>query len=128
RLLRGSRRPSLGGRLESAADLGRLKGGASRSEGTLERASQPPCLDPLHDAFANRGTAFDVAEREALGLMGRLPPRVESLDEQVARVLDVVRSKSTPLERHAYLAAVRDENETLFHRTVIDHIEELLPI
>lgn len=94
----------------------------------MVRASDAPQSDRLRDPFANRGTAFDAAEREALGLLGRLPPRVERLEEQVARVLEVVRSKSTPLDRYACLAAVQDENETLFHRAVIDHLQELLPI
>jgi malate dehydrogenase (oxaloacetate-decarboxylating)(NADP+) len=81
-------------------------------------------MDPL----ANKGTAYSREERQALRLDGLLPPRVESLTEQAARVVADIRARSTALERYASLSTVRDENETLFYRVVIDHLEELLPI
>ena len=78
---------------------------------------------------ANRGTAFTRDERAACKSTGCLPPRVESLQEQVARVLDNVRAKSEPARTSTgYLSAVRDDNETLFYRVVLDHLEEMLPI
>lgn len=61
-------------------------------------------------------------------LEGLLPPRVESLQEQVARVIENVRAKNSPLEQYCYLSAVQDENETLFYRVVLDHLPEVLPI
>lgn len=82
----------------------------------------------LGDALLNKGTAFTREERSRLGIEGLLPPRVESLQEQAARVLANVRAKATPLERYRYLAEVRDENETLFFRVVLDNLEELLPV
>jgi malate dehydrogenase (oxaloacetate-decarboxylating) len=36
----------------------------------------------LDDPFRNRGVAFTHAEREALGLTGRLPAAVLSLEDQ----------------------------------------------
>lgn len=81
-------------------------------------------MEPL----ANKGTAYSHEERRALQLEGLLPPRIESLDEQAARVMADVCARSTPLERYTCLSAVRDENETLFYRVVIDHLEEVLPI
>jgi malate dehydrogenase (oxaloacetate-decarboxylating)(NADP+) len=53
---------------------------------------------------------------------------VESLEEQTARVLANLRAKVGPLERYRYLSAVQNENETLFYRVVLDHLEETLPI
>ena len=82
----------------------------------------------LGDPIANRGTAFVAAERVRLGLDGLLPPRVESLAEQAARVLASLRAKASPLEKYVYLSALRDENETLFYRVVLDHLGEMLPI
>jgi malate dehydrogenase (oxaloacetate-decarboxylating)(NADP+) len=82
----------------------------------------------LRDPLRNRGTAFSVDERERLGLRGLLPPRVESITEQVARVVDEVRRKQTPIEQYLYLASVQDDNETLFHRALVDDFHELLPI
>lgn len=50
-------------------------------------ATGPAVLrDPLH----NKGSAFSERERDALGVRGLLPPRAESLDEQVARVMENV--------------------------------------
>jgi malate dehydrogenase (oxaloacetate-decarboxylating)(NADP+) len=84
-----------------------------------------PCLT---DSLTNRGTAFTADERRRWRVEGRLPPRVESLEEQTARVVANVRAKADPLERYRYLSAVQSENEILFYRVVIDHLEEMLPI
>lgn len=53
----------------------------------------------LRDPLANRGTAFSLDERERLGIGGRLPPRVETIDEQVVRVPASVRAKAAPIDK-----------------------------
>jgi malate dehydrogenase (oxaloacetate-decarboxylating)(NADP+) len=90
-----------------------------------EQPAGPQCLT---DSLTNKGTAFTADERRRLRLEGRLPPRVESLDEQAARVLANLRAKAPPLEQYRYLSALQSENETLFYRVVLDHFEETLPI
>ncbi len=85
-------------------------------------------IDALRDPLANRGTAFTESERERLALTGWLPPRVETLDEQAARAVEIVRSKASPIERFAFLSAIQDENETLFYRLVVDNMKEILPL
>jgi malate dehydrogenase (oxaloacetate-decarboxylating)(NADP+) len=82
----------------------------------------------LRDPLRNKGTAFDRDERARLGIEGLLPPRVESLQEQAARVIENVRAKASPLEKYCYLSALQDENETLFYRVILDHLQEMLPI
>jgi malate dehydrogenase (oxaloacetate-decarboxylating)(NADP+) len=82
----------------------------------------------LSDPLLNKGTAFPRAERERLGLEGLLPPRVESLAEQAARVLENLRGEPSPMEKYLYLSALQSENETLFYRVVLDHLEQMLPI
>jgi len=84
--------------------------------------------DLLRDALRNRGTAYSRDERDHLALRGLLPPRVESIEEQASRVLANVRRLPAPIEQYGYLAAVQDENETLFFRVLVDHLEELLPL
>ncbi len=79
-------------------------------------------------AALNKGTAFSDEERTRLGLHGLLPPRVESLDEQVGRAYQAYREKRTDLGRHIYLRALQDTNEVLFYRLLLDHIEEMTPI
>jgi malate dehydrogenase (oxaloacetate-decarboxylating)(NADP+) len=82
----------------------------------------------FHNPFANRGTAFNAIERDRLRITGWLPPRVESLEEQAARALANLRSRPNAIERYAYLAALQDDNETLFFRVVIDNLAETLPL
>ena len=84
--------------------------------------------DLLNDPVLNKGTAFTEAEREAYGLLGLLPPRVTTQEEQIERFLPGVRSKPTMLDQYAYLVSLADRNVTLFYRLVIDHLEEMMPI
>jgi malate dehydrogenase (oxaloacetate-decarboxylating)(NADP+) len=85
-------------------------------------------VDWLHNPIFNKGTAFTEAEREALGLRGLLPPHVQTMEEQVRRVLSNFRGKSNDLERYIQLVSLQDRNETLFYRVVMDNLEEMMPI
>ncbi|HXV77756.1 MAG TPA: NAD-dependent malic enzyme [Candidatus Polarisedimenticolaceae bacterium] len=85
-------------------------------------------VDLLHDPLLNKGTAFTAAERDALGLRGLLPPGVQTLDNQVSRVIENFRKQPGPLEKYTYLMALQDRNEALFYRVVVDHLEEMMPI
>src|SRR6201984_693083 len=81
---------------------------------------EPPAL--------NKGTAFTLLERQALGLDGLLPPAVETVEEQSFRAYKAYLRKPDDLERHIYLRQLQDTNEVLFYRLLLDHIEEMLPI
>src|ERR1700729_1313593 len=76
----------------------------------------------------NKGTAFTEEERIRLGLLGLLPPDVETLDEQAARAYEAFKQKDSDLERHIYLRALQDTNEVLFYRLLLGHIEEMTPL
>lgn len=91
-------------------------------------AALPRGEDLLHDPLLNKGTAFTLAERKALGLRGLLPPHVHTLEEQVQRVMDNYRNKQTDLERYIHLVSLQDRNETLFYKVVTSHIEEMMPV
>jgi malate dehydrogenase (oxaloacetate-decarboxylating)(NADP+) len=84
--------------------------------------------DLLLDPHLNKGTAFSEKERDALGLRGLLPPRVSTPDQQVARVLENIRRKTSDLDKYIYLVALQDRQESLFYRVVMDNIEEMMPI
>ena len=73
----------------------------------------------LHDPVFNKGTAFTDKERDALGLRGLLPPRVNTQETQMDRVLGNLRKKTSDLEKYICLEALQDRNETLFYRIVL---------
>ncbi|HKV64133.1 MAG TPA: NAD-dependent malic enzyme [Candidatus Acidoferrum sp.] len=82
----------------------------------------------LETPALNKGTAFTLEERQALGLDGLLPPVVETIEEQSSRAYKAYLRKPDDLERHIYLRQLQDTNEVLFYRLLLDHIEEMLPI
>ena len=82
----------------------------------------------LSDPRINKGTAFPTQEREALGLVGLIPPRVLTLDQQAGRAYHQYEEQPTALSRNVFLTALHDRNEVLFYRLVADHLPEMLPI
>ena len=82
----------------------------------------------LRDPLGNKGSAFTAEERTRLGLEAKLPSAIETLAQQAARAIDYVRSKTTAMEKYLALRALQDENEALFYRVVLDHMQELLPV
>ena len=82
----------------------------------------------LDEPSINKGTAFTEEERMRLCLHGLLPPRVETLDQQVVRAYEAYKRKTDELERHIYLRALQDTNEVLFYRLLVDHTEDMMPL
>jgi malate dehydrogenase (oxaloacetate-decarboxylating) len=76
----------------------------------------------------NRGTAFTVAEREALGLVGLLPSGVSTLDRQLRRTYAQYSRQGDDLAKWVYLTNLHNRNEVLFYKLLSEHIEEMLPI
>ena len=82
----------------------------------------------LNDRTRTKSTAFSREERDALGLRGLLPCNVSDLETQKRRVLENMRRKAFDIERYIFLTALQERNQTLFYRTLIDHIEEIMPL
>ena len=85
-------------------------------------------MNYLHDPALNKGTAFTEEERDKLGLRGLLPPGINTMEEQVLRVMGNYNRKTTDLEKYIFLVALQDRNQTLFYRVLTDHLEEMMPI
>jgi len=82
----------------------------------------------LETPLLNKGSAFSQSERENFNLNGLLPPRFETIEEQVERCYQQYSSFRDNLNKHIYLRAIQDNNETLYYRLVRDHLEEMMPI
>ncbi|MEP6356191.1 MAG: NAD-dependent malic enzyme [Hyphomicrobiales bacterium] len=82
----------------------------------------------LRDPHATKSTAFTREERDEHGLRGLLPYAVTDLERQKSRALENMRRKHYDIERYIFLTALQDRNETLFYRTLIDNIEEIMPL
>jgi malate dehydrogenase (oxaloacetate-decarboxylating) len=82
----------------------------------------------LSSPLTNRGTAFTIEERGRLGLTGRLPSAVETLDEQAARSYAQLGEEPSDVAKYIYLDALHDRNVVTFFKVLSDHLAELLPI
>jgi malate dehydrogenase (oxaloacetate-decarboxylating) len=82
----------------------------------------------LQDPISNLGAAFSRAERESLGLTGRLPSAVLTLEQQALRVYQQLQRQPGDLAKNVYLEQLHDRNETLYYRVLSEHLAELLPI
>ena len=78
--------------------------------------------------LTNRGTAFTIEERRRLGLIGRFPSAVETLDQQAARTYRQLCGFEEDMDKYVFLDQLHDRNETLYYRILTDHLTELLPV
>mgnify|MGYP000858510577 FL=1 len=78
--------------------------------------------------LTNRGTAFTIEERRRLGLIGRFPSAVETLDQQAARTYRQLCGFEEDMDKYVFLDQLHDRNETLYYRVLTDHLAELLPV
>ncbi|KAI0658324.1 hypothetical protein C8Q70DRAFT_1045707 [Cubamyces menziesii] len=76
----------------------------------------------------NKGTAFTLDERKAFGLTGRLPFRVNTLDEQCDRAYDQLEARPEPLRKNTFLQSLKDQNWVLYFALISRHLRELIPI
>lgn len=82
----------------------------------------------IEDPLLNKGTAFTEQERRDFGLLGLLPPHVDTLAEQVERAYEAFSEFQLDIDKHIFLRQLQDENETLFYRLLLEHITEMMPI
>ncbi len=82
----------------------------------------------LADPRLNKQSAFTDEERESLGLVGLLPQRVETIDQQLSRVRRQLAEQPGALAKNVYLRELHDRNETLFYRLLVDDLPDLMPI
>lgn len=84
--------------------------------------------DILNNPFLNKGTAFTIEERQELGLIGLLPPYVQTIEEQAAETYAQLQTKANDLEKRLFLMEIFNTNRTLFYYLFSHHLEEFNPI
>lgn len=84
--------------------------------------------DVLNNPFLNKGTAFTMEERKELGLIGLLPPRVQTIEEQATQTYAQMQTKQNNLEKRLFLMEIFNTNRTLFYYLFSKHLEEFNPI
>lgn len=82
----------------------------------------------LNNPFLNKGTAFTLEERKELGLIGLLPPYVQTIEEQAAQTYAQMQTKANDLEKRLFLMEIFNTNRTLFYYLFSQHLEEFNPI
>jgi probable NAD-dependent malic enzyme 3 len=85
-------------------------------------------IDILNNPFLNKGTAFTLEERKELGLIGLLPPYVQTIEEQAAQTYAQFQTKVNDLEKRLFLMEIFNTNRTLFYYLFSKHLEEFNPI
>jgi malate dehydrogenase (oxaloacetate-decarboxylating)(NADP+) len=85
-------------------------------------------VQTLHNPLFNKGTAFKAGERDRLGIRGMLPSRIMNIHLQKERFLIAFRAEESNIRKNILLEDLHDRNETLYHRVLVDHIEEMAPI
>ena len=82
----------------------------------------------LNNPFLNKGTAFTMEEREKLGLIGLLPPHVQTIEEQAEETYAQMQTKGNNLEKRLFLMQIFNTNRTLFYYLFSQHLAEFNPI
>lgn len=84
--------------------------------------------DILNNPFLNKGTAFTLEERSKLGLVGLLPPYVQTIEEQANQTYAQMHTKANNLEKRLFLMQIFNTNRTLFYYMFSQHLAEFNPI
>jgi len=82
----------------------------------------------LNNSTFNKGEAFTLGERDRFHIRGLLPPRKLTMKEQVQRIEVQLSKEKTMIRKNRYMRDLLDNNETLFHRVLVDNIKELAPV
>ncbi|HEY0791796.1 MAG TPA: NAD-dependent malic enzyme [Chthoniobacterales bacterium] len=76
----------------------------------------------------NEGTSFTLDDRRKLGIEGLLPPAVESLQTQIARVHDQLSDLATDLQKYLLLMDLQSRSETLFYGVIMSDPAMFMPL
>ena len=90
--------------------------------------NSPKGYDLLHNPFLNRGTAFTLTERTSNGIEGLLPPIVDTLELQIARIHLQLDSLDNDLQKYLVLSDLQTRNEVLFYAVIMADPATFMPL
>ncbi|XP_050315115.1 NADP-dependent malic enzyme-like [Anthonomus grandis grandis] len=96
--------------------------------GDIVTPGQVRGIDHLRDPRLNKGLAFTLEERQALGIHGLQPARFKTQEEQLELCRISIERYQEDLNKYLYLTELHDRNEKLFFRLLTENIEGLMPI
>src|SRR5262249_61255862 len=82
----------------------------------------------LHDPHPNRGSAFSLAERLALGSEGLRAPAHNTPEPQMARVHAQLDLLDNDLQRYLYLSDLQSRDEVLFYAVLMSDPAAFMPL
>ncbi|KAK7603503.1 hypothetical protein V9T40_003502 [Parthenolecanium corni] len=85
-------------------------------------------IDHIRDPRLNKGLAFTLEERQALGIHGLMPPCFKNQAQQIEVCRFSVMKYQEDLNKFLYLTELQDRNERLFFRLLSENVETLMPI
>jgi malate dehydrogenase (oxaloacetate-decarboxylating)(NADP+) len=85
-------------------------------------------VETLFNPLFNKGTAFKSGERDRLRFRGLLPSRVMNIHKQKEKFLQTIRKETSNIKKNLMLEDLHDRNETLYHRVLMEHMEEMAPL
>jgi malate dehydrogenase (oxaloacetate-decarboxylating) len=94
----------------------------------MKERQAPQIPAALTSPSMNCGSAFTVDERRQLGLTGRLPAAVMSLEDQAQRLWQQLQELPNDLARNLLLEQVHNRNEVLYFKVLSEHLTQLLPV
>jgi len=94
----------------------------------MPTSNKPDRTKIFRDPRYNRGTAFTLAERDALGIAGLLPEAVSTLNLQVARCQTQLAALSEDLQKYLFLSDLQNRNLTLFYALLMSDPATFMPL
>src|ERR1700747_1055615 len=91
-------------------------------EATIVTTAFPHVPAALVTPSVNRGVGFSREQRRKLGLTGRLPSGVLTLERQAQRVWQQLQRLGTDLDRNLMLDQLRNNNVVLYFKVLSDHL------
>ncbi|KGQ04588.1 NAD-dependent malic enzyme [Beauveria bassiana D1-5] len=76
----------------------------------------------------NKGSAFPNNERREFKLHGLLPPKIQTLEEQVDRAYQQYSSCGDDLAKNTFMASMKAQNEVLYYKLLETHLKEMFSI